>query len=112
MIMQRNIKSANVEFDDYGFLKYPETWTRETSQFLAVEEVPADLTREHWQIIDYLRKYFIENNTIPTVEMLMQHTGFTIEHIYELFFHGFYRGACKVAGIPGRVVMVHECAGS
>ena len=110
--MKKQWNSAEMEFDDYGFLKHPETWTRETSQFLATDEVPANLTKEHWKVIDYLREYYTENNTIPTVEMLMQHTGFSLEHIYELFFHGFHNGACKVAGIPGRLVMVHECAGS
>ena len=91
--------------DEDGFLLQLKTWTKNVAQTLAQDEVSGDLTEDHWKIIAFLRQYYLEFDTIPPVRTLVRQTGFSLRRIHELFPDGFYRGACKVAGIPKHRVM-------
>jgi len=109
---QLKAKSTMMELDEDGFLRYPETWTREVSQILAQQEILGNLSEAHWEVIDCLRQYYFEYGTLPPIKMLMRTTGFSIENIYDLFPHGFAKGVCKVAGIPKYAAMVQGYAGA
>ena len=109
---QRKAGGVMMELDEDGFLQYPETWTREACQILAQQEISGNLTENHWKVIDCLRQYYLEYGTLPPVKMLMRNTCFSIEHIYELFPHGFAKGVCKVAGIPKYTAMAQGYAGA
>ncbi len=90
-----------LEVNDDGFLLKPEEWDRGVAQILAeVEEGLAELTEEHWKVIDYIRSYFLETKQAPIVRKVCQTTGFPLKHIYELFPSGPAKGACKLAGLP------------
>lgn len=91
--------------DDEGFLPKPEMWTKEVAEFLAQGEVPGGLTEDHWKVIDYLRQYYLEFDTVPPVPMLHRDTGFDLGYICKLFPSGLTRGACNIAGIPRVTIM-------
>jgi tRNA 2-thiouridine synthesizing protein E len=88
------------ERDEEGFLLKSEAWDKNVAQHLAQGEVPGGLTDDHWKIIDYLRRYYLEFNTVPPVRMVCKRTGLKFGYICKLFPSGLTRGACKVAGIP------------
>jgi tRNA 2-thiouridine synthesizing protein E len=90
-----------VEVNEEGFLVHPEEWTEAVAVALAqAEEGIEQLSKEHWDVINFIRRYFLENNLAPMVRKVCQTTGLPLRQIYELFPSGPAKGACKVAGLP------------
>ncbi|HBQ25800.1 MAG TPA: sulfurtransferase TusE [Syntrophomonas sp.] len=85
--------------DEDGFLDNADDWNEEVAQVLAATE-EVELTPEHWEIINYLRKYYAEFNVAPMVRKLLKDTGKSQSEIYNLFPSGPGKGACKIAGLP------------
>ena len=86
--------------DDYGFLSPPEQWDRAFAEGMAADlRIHGGMTEEHWSFIDYLRKKFLEENTVPVVVMACAETGLRLTHFKRLFPTGYFRGACRIAGI-------------
>jgi tRNA 2-thiouridine synthesizing protein E len=57
------------------------------------------LTEEHWKFINYLRKKFLEENTVPVVVYACADNNLKLQDLRRLFPTGYHRGACKIAGI-------------
>ena len=94
-------KKKQVEVNEEGFLSNPEEWDKEIAEVLAkVEEGIENLTDDHWEVINYIRNYYLEKNLAPMVRKVCKNTGFQLKYIYELFPSGPAKGACKVAGLP------------
>lgn len=89
-----------VELDEDGFLDNPKDWDEEVAKALAVTEEIEELTPEHWELINYLRKYFEEFGVAPMVRKMLKDTKKKQAEIYALFPSGPGKGACKVAGLP------------
>ncbi|MFC1977213.1 TusE/DsrC/DsvC family sulfur relay protein [Chloroflexota bacterium] len=87
--------------DEEGFLLQPETWTKRVALTLAQGEVYEGLTQDHWKIVDCVRQYYLEFETIPPIRLVIRRTGFSLACIHQLFPNGYAKGVCKVAGIPG-----------
>jgi len=104
MTEQPETVTTRQNMDDEGYLLQPETWTVDIAQSIAQGEVAGDLSDDHWKIIDCLRQYYLEFNTVIPARMLVQRTGISLRRIQELFPSGFARGACKVAGIPSHIL--------
>ena len=111
MTKQRKAQTDTQVVNGEGFLLRPETWAKDVAQTLARGEVSGDLTEEHWKIIDCLRQYYLEFETVPPVRMLVRQTGFSLRRIHELFPNGINKGACRVAGIPRHKVSYLNSAG-
>jgi tRNA 2-thiouridine synthesizing protein E len=88
------------KIDEEGFLSQPETWNKAAAEVLAQGEVSGELTEDHWKVIDYLRNYYLQFETVPPVKMLCRDTGLKFNYICKLFPSGLTKGACKIAGIP------------
>ena len=86
--------------DEDGFLEDPALWNDDVANDLATTEGIAAMTEEHWQLVRYLRGYYLEFGIAPMVRKLCKDTGFKLTHVYELFPSGPANGACKVAGLP------------
>jgi len=104
MTEQQETLTTLGDVDEDGFLLRPETWTKKVAHTLAKKVVLGDLTKEHWKLIDCVRQYYLEFETVPPVRMLVRRTGLPLRRIYELFPDGFAKGVCKVAGIPGHIL--------
>ena len=95
-----------VDVDDDGFLVQPELWSEEVALLLALEEVPGGLTNKHWKIINYLRRYYTEFESVPPLRKITRDTGYNLNEIYKLFpLGGLTNGACRLAGIPSLITM-------
>ena len=88
------------EVDEDGFLQEPEKWNEDIAKAFAEREGVTALTEEHWQVIHYLRNYYLKNGICPMVRKLTKETGLNLKRLYELFPEGPADSACKWAGVP------------
>jgi len=95
------VNGKTVEVNAEGYLTRPEEWDRAVAEALAKREESIDqLTPEHWAVIDYIRRNYLETSLAPMVRKICQTTGLSLKRIYELFPSGPAKGACKLAGLP------------
>ncbi|MCB0861571.1 MAG: TusE/DsrC/DsvC family sulfur relay protein [Solirubrobacterales bacterium] len=94
------ISGRPIDVNDEGFLTEPDQWTREMAVELARDAGIDELTPQHWQVIDFIRKEYFEKGTGPTVRVLGKTSGVSVKELYQLFPKGPAKVAAKVAGIP------------
>jgi tRNA 2-thiouridine synthesizing protein E len=86
---------------DTGYLEDFETWDERFAAYIASDwNLPDGLTPKHREIIDYLRDYYRQAGTIPTVYEACKENEVGIDELHQLFPEGYRRGACKAAGLP------------
>jgi len=100
MAIMPKVVTPEAEIDDRGFLCSPEAWNEDVACLLAEEEIPGGLTEDHWKVIDYLRRYFLEFKGVPPVTKVRRDLGINLQDVRKLFPSGLARGACRIAGIP------------
>jgi len=93
-------EDVEILVDEDGFMQEPDKWDDKVAYALATTENVADLTEDHWKVVNYLRDYYKEFGIAPMIRKLCKKTGFTLKEIYDLFPSGPAKGACKVAGLP------------
>jgi TusE/DsrC/DsvC family sulfur relay protein len=96
----RTIADVDVELNDEGFFEHPEQWTQDMAPELARQAGIAMLTDDHWKVIEFMRKQYVEKGTGPTVRVLGKTSGVSIKQLYQLFPKGPAKIAAKIAGIP------------
>ncbi len=89
-----------LDIDEDGFIQEPEKWDKAVAEDIAKTEEAYPMSEDHWKVIDYLRKYFLEFEIAPPIRTVIKQTGFDLKTIYKLFPSGLAKGACKVAGLP------------
>ena len=67
---QKHFGPAVVDVDGEGFLTDFGQWTREIAAAIAKEEGIAELTPDHWKVIEFMQKEFRENGQAPSVRKL------------------------------------------
>jgi len=92
--------SISISVDEDGFMQEPEQWNEDVAKALATTEGVNELAENHWKVVHYLRKYYVDFGVAPMIRKLCKETGFSLKEIYELFPSGPAKGACKVAGLP------------
>jgi tRNA 2-thiouridine synthesizing protein E len=102
------IKTQTVPFEDgrsysldqHGYLDTPEQWDEHFAEEMAKKQgILAGLTDEHWSFIRYLRKKFIDEETVPLIITACIDNKIRLSKLRSLFPSGYHRGACKLAGI-------------
>ncbi len=91
--------SENLENAD-GFLEEMSSWTRELAKELAEKNNLGPLTKDHWEIIDFVREFYRTNGIGPPIVRISRETGFRSDYICHLFPCGVARGAYRLAGLP------------
>jgi tRNA 2-thiouridine synthesizing protein E len=89
-----------MEIDEDGFIQEPEKWSAAVAEDLAKTEEVEKMGDDHWNLVNYIRDYYLQFGVAPPIRMLCKKTGFDLKYIYELFPGGPAKGACKVAGLP------------
>ncbi len=87
-------------FDAEGFLLDPYEWTEEVAMALARESGISVLTDLQWQVIRFLRTYYLENGRAPLNRQIKSGTGLSLMEIESLFPEGIKQGARRLAGLP------------
>ena len=88
------------EVDSRNFLTNFNDWDENFTEGLALQlDILPELTKEHWDIIKTIRKYFKEEGICPNVYETCRVCGLHITEMGKLFPTGYWRGACKLAGV-------------
>lgn len=99
-------KGQQIETDAQGYLKDHTVWDEDMVPVLAEHE-GIELTESHWEVILFVRKFYLEFNTSPAVRMLVK--AMEKEHgpekgnskyLFKLFKQGPAKQATKLAGLP------------
>jgi len=94
------VAGVSVERDPEGFLVDPMQWTREIAEELARESGIAELTPQHWQVVEFMRERYLTTGTAPSIRSLGKESGVSIKELYQLFPKGPAKLAAKIGGIP------------
>ncbi|MCR3754776.1 MAG: sulfur transfer protein TusE [Candidatus Westeberhardia cardiocondylae] len=99
-----NIK--NISIDSYGYLLNSKDWNRDIAKEIAYCE-GITLSREHWQIIYFLRFFYLEHNMVPGVRIIVENIKKKYGknkgnscYLFYLFPKGPIKQATKIAGLP------------
>lgn len=91
--------------DEEGFLLDAGDWHPGLVEPLAAES-GLDLTPEHREVIDFVRRHFEANESVPEARVLLRHLRAlwgpekaTRRYLYRLFPRGYGQQACKIAGM-------------
>jgi tRNA 2-thiouridine synthesizing protein E len=95
-----SIAGNAVELNNEGFFVDPNQWTRDIAIELAATDGITNMTDQHWQVIDFMRKEYFEKGTGPTVRVLGKTSGVSVKDLYLLFPKGPAKMAARIAGIP------------
>lgn len=96
----RTIAGHQILLDGEGFLWHFEEWNEQVAQALAIESGLESLIERHWQVLRYLRQYYLENGRAPLNRQLTKATGMRLLEIEALFPGGIKYGARRLAGLP------------
>lgn len=96
-------KEKTYKVDWEGFLADFQSWDEDFARGMAVQlEIPRGLTKEHWDVINYIRNSFKQTGRCPLVYETCRMNGLRRRELKKLFPTGYLRGACKLAGITYR----------
>ena len=102
-VSKMTFNNKDYEVDEYGYLAPPEQWDEDFALGMAKAlKIDSGLIESHWRIIRYLRKKFIEENSVPLVAQACLDNDIDLLELRVLFPTGYHRGACKIAGINYR----------
>lgn len=94
------------ETDGEGYLKNPLQWHERLAPCLAAQE-GIELTPEHWEVVHFVRNFYLEFNTSPAIRMLVKAMATQLgeekgnsRYLYRLFPKGPAKQATKIAGLP------------
>jgi len=94
------------EIDEEGFLLKMADWSEEIAIAMAAED-DIELSPEHWEVINFLREYFIEYEFAPAVRILTKAIAKKLgndkgnsRYLYSLFPYGPAKQGCRFAGLP------------
>lgn len=95
-----------IQTDHEGYLHNFMDWEKSVAQRIAEKE-NIRLMPEHWEVIYFLRNFYIEFNTSPAIRILVKamRVQFGKEkgnsrYLYRLFPGGPAKQAAKIAGLP------------
>ena len=105
--MAMNVNGKEIETTDSGFLVSLEDWNKEVAEEIAKDE-GVELTDKHWDVINYLRDEFVNNNgNLPNTRNMVKAMAkawgekkIDAKVLYDLFPGNPSKQAGRIAGLP------------
>ena len=97
---EMTLAGSTVEVDAEGFLLNAEQWNEQMAAEIARENGVPELTDRHWQVVNFMRKTYLETGSAPSIRSLGKTSGVPIKELYQLFPKGPAKLAAKIGGIP------------
>ena len=92
--------------DADGYLKDSAQWSEPMAVVIAENE-GIILSPEHWEVVRFVRDFYLEFNTSPAIRMLVKAMASKFgeekgnsRYLYRLFPKGPAKQATKIAGLP------------
>lgn len=96
----KTISGKTVQVNEEGFMTNPSEWSKEIAGEIAKEEGIADLTLQHWKIIEYCRDTGAKNGgKAPTLRQITVGSGISTKDLFALFPKGPAKKVAKIAGL-------------
>ena len=89
-------QNTEIETDSEGYLKDTTLWSEGLAEAIAANE-GIELSPEHWEVVRFVREFYLEFNTSPAIRMLVKANS---RYLYRLFPKGPAKQATKIAGLP------------
>lgn len=100
------IDNQEIQTDKQGYLLSPSDWSEELAPIIAQTEGIA-LTEAHWEVVHFVRAFYLEYNTSPAIRALVKAIGKSLGadkgnsiYLHKLFPKGPAKQATKIAGLP------------
>ena len=104
--MAVEFNGTTFETTDNGFLVDQKAWTKELGEHMA-KEAGIELTDRHWDLINYLRdEYFNNNENQPNTRKIVKAMGevwgekISSSDVYDMFAGDPSKIAGRIAGLP------------
>ena len=101
-----SFEGKEIETDNDGYLKESGQWSKALAEVIAEKE-GITLSPEHWEVVRFVREFYLEFNTSPAIRMLVKAMANKFgeekgnsRYLYRLFPKGPAKQATKVAGLP------------
>ena len=95
----KTIAGKTVQVNDEGFMTNPAEWTKEIAVDVAKEEGIAELTLNHWKIIDFCRQHAVGGGKAPTLRQITTGTGVSTKDLFAWFPKGPAKKVAKISGL-------------
>lgn len=99
-------EGSEIETDSEGYLKETIQWSEAMAEVIAAQE-GLTLSVEHWEVVRFVRDFYLEFNTSPAIRMLVKAMANKFgeekgnsRYLYRLFPKGPAKQATKIAGLP------------
>ena len=99
-------EGKEIETDTEGYLKESSQWSEPRAVVIAENE-GISLSPEHWDVVRFVRDFYLEFNTSPAIRMLVKAMANKFgeekgnsRYLYRLFLKGPAKQATKIAGLP------------
>ncbi|MDO6678898.1 TusE/DsrC/DsvC family sulfur relay protein [Shewanella sp. 4_MG-2023] len=106
MVNSIEFNGQQIEVDAQGYLKSVADWQPDMAIILAAGE-DIVLTEQHWEVVNFVRNFYLEYKTSPAIRVLVKAIGQTLgpdkgnsKYLYTLFPVGPAKQATKIAGLP------------
>lgn len=106
VIIMLIFEGKDIETDTEGYLKESSQWSEPLAVVIAENE-GISLSPEHWEVVRFVRDFYLEFNTSPAIRMLVKAMANKFgeekgnsRYLYRLFPKGPAKQATKIAGLP------------
>ena len=104
--MTINFQGKDIATDNQGYLLAHQDWNEALALVLAKQD-DFTLTPEHWEVISFVRGFYLTYNTSPAIRALTKamkaefgEEKASSRYLYRLFPEGPAKQATKYAGLP------------
>jgi len=106
-VRRHTFNGKTYKTDVLGYLLSFDHWDEDFAEGMAPGiSITGGLTKEHWDIIYFIRDTVRMLGRCPLVYQTYRMSGLPLQKIKELFPTGYLRGACKLAGVTYREAYV------
>ncbi len=98
--------NKQIETDKQGYLLDSNDWSEELAPIISEQE-NITLSEQHWEVVHFVRDFYVEYNTSPAIRMLVKAMAQKLGeekgnsmYLYKLFPKGPAKQATKIAGLP------------
>ena len=98
--------NKQIETDKQGYLLDSNDWCEDLAPIIAEQE-NITLSEQHWEVVHFVRDFYVEYNTSPAIRMLVKAMAKALGedkgnsmYLYKLFPKGPAKQATKIAGLP------------
>ncbi len=106
MVNTMHFNGQEIATDAQGYLLDSNQWQPELAPLLAAEE-QIELSEAHWEVVHFVRQFYLEFNTSPAIRVLVKAIAQQLGpdkgnslYLFKLFPKGPAKQATKIAGLP------------